>query len=309
MRVTRSLGHSALVAVLALLATGFVDISSSSAKTQPPVNWSFYIKGNSYTAIVQLGCNQATYDGDVDHNSLVVLDFGGIYTTTGNGVQEIFDGTLLPQSRVETLGEAFAYGYHKCSTTSHSVILAIGTNNYLRLSYSKGQAFARTVKAVSSYAGTYDPDVTVWGANDIESWENPGLSPTDTNNWYNGYAATGGPMYFDYGSVTTCPTSGFGPTCNDGWTQGDYYNLAWRFSLALPLPEIYSTADAERWYWVSDYGSGFAGMMQPYAPVNENDRTSSTLDTKTSWNALSFFFCPHTGCNDLTYLVQMHTTT
>jgi len=301
---------SPVAAAFVLLPSAFVFLSAApaSAATPAPVDWSFYEYGSSWTSMYTLGCNQVRYDEEAQHSTFVILDFGALYDNSGG--QMNFSKKLLTPAQIKTLATAFAYGYTVCgSHSSFWLDLAVGTSNYDAMDYTKGVAFAHTVNQVAAWENAYGWHVATWGANDIESWGNPGIGVSTTYNWYNGYKAAGGPSYVDYGSANGCPTTGFGSICSDGWTQGDYYNLSWREPLAWPAPEVYYTVNAEQWAFIGRYGAPFDGMIQPKGPLDDNFLTSSTLDVTTAWDATEFIFCPYTGCGSLHYSLQMHNVT
>jgi hypothetical protein len=294
-----------------LASFGFLMLPSTSASAaQPVTDWSFYEYGNSWNNMYNLGCNQVRYDDANNYSSFVILDFGGLYDDSGD--QENLGGTVLSAYRVYQLATAFADGYTSCHGSQNVWdSLAVGTNNSLQLDYNKGVAFANTVKDVGSWINSYAHNMVIWGGNDIESWGNPGLTPTNTYNWYNGWSANGGPGFVNYGSADGCPTGGFGPNCSYGWQQGDYYNLSWYFSGAYSVPEIYTTnsAQAEQWYWIGKYGSPFHGMINPWGPLDDYDLDPGSNTAAQAWNQLSWFFCPAGGCGFEFYSFEIHTTT
>ena len=264
-----------------------INIGAAAASAQPPVNWSFYVKTTNTAVMQTLGCNQATYDNTVSADSEVILDFGAIIDNSGT--QRLVNGTSVSQNTVINLANYFAYGYATC-TSVHTLKMDVGTNNSNTLNYAKGQAFANTAKQISLFVGYFSNNVQVRGANDIETFYNPGsgyhANSVDSYNWYNGYAANGGPPYVNYGSADGCPQS-TSYTCSYGWNQGDYYNLSYGLGLALFAPEIYVNPQAQQWYWVEQ----FAGQpMYPEGPLDENDLAGGTYTPAQAWSALSAFF-------------------
>ncbi len=290
-----------LLVVLFSILPSAPALASSS---QPPVDYSFYEFGNSWNNMYTLGCNQVHYDYAVGHNSFVILDFGAIYDNSGDQLN--FGNTILTSYRVYQLATAFADGYSQCGPRgAYWLNLAVGTNNSIVLNAAEGSAFATTVKDVSSWANSYAWHVATWGANDIESWNNPSY----TYNWYSGYSSQGPPAYIDFGSANGCPTTGYGPACSNGWSQGDYYNLSWNEPLAYSTPEIYYQANASQWAWISAYGAASqpAGGIQPWGPVDQYDLVTSSNTAQQAWNDLCFLFCPNNG-NNMNYSFEMHNT-
>ena len=296
------------IAVLILIAvtgsvTSVLESEAAFGAGQAPVNWSFYEYGSSNANMHTLGCNQAQYDNGVGHNSFVILDFGAMYDSAGDQIN--FSGQVQTPAKVGQLGENFALGYTDCGPRFR-VTIAIGTNNSRQLTYAEGQAFANTVNVIRTWVNGNASHVAVWGANDIESWGGGGISPTQTYNWYNGYAASNGPTYVNFGSADGCPQNTSG-SCSYGWGQGDYYNLSWRETLAFAAPEIYvypnNPVQALQWAYISSYGAPFAGQISPMGPLDENDLDPSTNSPTAAWNQLQFFL------SGSVYSMEMHTTT
>jgi hypothetical protein len=303
-RLGRLLGKAVAIPLLIsiLPSLGSLLISGTAyATAQPPSNWSFYEYGSSASNLYNLGCNQAKFDNYEHTFSFVILDFGALYDNSGDQVN--FSNQVLSASLVAQLAENFAWGYTQCSP-NYYVTMAIGTNNSRALNYTQGQAFAHTVNVVASWKNTYAPHVNVWGANDIESWSG-GITPMQSYNWYSGYSASGGPSYADYGSADGCPLNLSG-SCLYGWGQGDYYNFSWREPLAFPAPEIYvyptNPVQAEQWHYISEYGSGFDGVIEPLGPLDENDLNGSTDTPTQAWNQMSAYF------PSMSYSMEMHNT-
>jgi hypothetical protein len=272
----------------------------------PPTAWSYYVNQPDTTAgqnaLVSIGCNQAAGNKSSKTNSMVVLDFGGLYNDSG--YQQETNNTILAPSQVEQLAEDFIAGYAYCGSGGYTSWLLVGTNNSIALDYAKGQQFANTVDTVHNW-NTFST-VIVEGANDIEDW---GGSATTTQayNWYNGYSSVSSLNYADYGSANGCPTN-TSDTCEYGWTQGDYYNLSWGLTLAYPLPEIYynvppgSPVNAEQWANISVYGQGVHGNLEPCGPMDEHDLAPNSLTASQAWPDLGFFF------PNIQFSVEIHRT-
>lgn len=287
-------------ATVFLLVAGVIAPERAWANPQPVTDWSFYVETNNPQHLQTLGCNQATFDNAHGVDSEVILDFGA--TIDNNGTQETINNIPLSSSQVTYLASYFVYGYGTCSPTQ-TVTLDVGTSNDNTLNYTKGQAFAGTVNGVVSYAANFGSHVVVQGANDIESWFNPATGyhtyDTDAYNWYNGWAAAGGPQYVDFGSADGCPlnTSNY---CSAGWNQGDYYNFSWGLPLANLTPQIYNYPQAQQWYWIGVY----AGQaMYPAGPLDDYDLDSSKYSASQAWAQLDQYF-PF-----MNYSLEMHTAT
>lgn len=117
------------------------------------------------------GCSQATFDNTYGVNSEDILDFGAIVSDDGTQAETV-TGTPLSGGDVVYLASWFVFGYVSCHPI-HYLQLDVGTNNSNTLDYNKGAKFAQTVEGVSSYAAAQGPHVTVYGANDIETFYNP----------------------------------------------------------------------------------------------------------------------------------------
>src|SRR5256885_5156510 len=82
-----------------------------------------------------------------------------------------------------------------------------------------------------------------------------------TKQLVNGDAGQGWALYYDYGSADGCPQSGNDGACNNGWSVSDVGYVSFH-GLALPLPEIYYTANANQWtvvrrWWDANHGDDY----------------------------------------------------
>ena len=304
-----------LVAVSAALATAFAGghiPSALATATQPPTDWSFYVTAydvnndlNDKNSLYTLGCNQGTYDASHSPpvNSLVVLDFG-VQNSSGSATIATFSGATFTNAQIETMAETFSKEYYICTGTDHTSVLTLGlgTNNSVKYSDSTyttlGSDWANVVSAVIAYnngSGVHS-QVTVWGANDLEDWINPGdnfIIPSDqTTAWVNGYSSLDPAPYVNYGSANGCPTSGYANlNCDvfDGTTynQYDYWWYSWGANPALVTPEIYSSSMAQQWTQISLYDKHYKlNNMRFQAPWDENDINTSTLTSGQAWSDL-----------------------
>jgi hypothetical protein len=99
-----------------------------------------------------------------------------------------------------------------------------------------------------------------------------------------GASAQGYALLFDFGSADGCPASGSGGSCNNGWSVGDVGHVSYAGS-AVPLPEIYYTANANQWtvvrkWWNANTNGGyfFPGITAS---------TGVGLTPTASWNTLN----------------------
>lgn len=287
---------AALMGICALFAASLVLHGSPTAyaiQAKPPTDESFYMNSGSTSESYTLGCNQGKTDAAYNHNSEVVLDFGG-QIGNGSGSYLIGGGTLT-NSQLEAVAENFADGYWTCTgaDTSTLLYLGIGTNNSAGdVSTAGGQTWGNDVVAAQAYdvSKGYNSQVVMVGANDLESgsgWS----SASAASAWAQGFSSKDG-FYIDFGSANGCPTSQpsgvINASCNDGWTQEDYWYLSWGNSAAVPAPEIYNSAMAHQWATLSLFSAKnhTDGRILMQGPWDEYDEDHSTLTATQAWDDL-----------------------
>jgi hypothetical protein len=280
-----------LLSFLSLFLVGITIATSTTHKafalqSQPPTDASYYVTSTDTGSAYNLGCNQGKQDAENSSNSEVILDFGG-QTSDGSGTNEPGNGSVFySNAQIEAVAEAFSEGYYYCtgSDTSSILTLGIGTNNSNGdVNYSGGQAWANLISdvEVSNSNNNYSSQVTTVAANDMETGYN---SPSATEDWVNGFTSIFPSMLLNYGDAGGCPPYG---SCNNGWSQYDVWYVSWGASPALPLPEIYYSANAEQWAEISLYGAqnhGQAVYMQ--GPLDEYPADNSTLTASQAWDDL-----------------------
>ncbi len=269
----------------------------------PNTNWSFYLDTTDTNTIYQLGCNQGSADAADNHNSLVILDFGGQDNANSGTAYPGQSTVIWSYATDENLAEVFAWGYYKCAANANDsdtvLSLVVGTNNsFDSVNYGGGQGWGNVVSAVGSYiSNSVEADqVVVYGGNDIESWG----SASGTLAWAAGFQANApGYSYIDYGSADGCPTTISSPPgpCSNNWNQYDYWDVSWGNGIGEAAPEIYNTNgdQATQWALISAYGANnennyiaaFESVLDEY-DLNSGTNTPAQAWTD-MWNALTFW--------------------
>ena len=333
-------GAEVLTAISAIALIGAVllgpDTSQALAtpaipaiQAKPATDASYYMTSASTGTAKSLGCNQRNADKKNRESSLVILDFGA---QASNGTGAYFPGTVtfISNSKIEAAGEYFARGYMGvgCSKSvpgiERSLTLAIGTNNSGgNVGASNGKDWGHIVAAVRSYVAShhYSSHVTVWGANDIESWCNTGCthhaSASAAINWAKGFQSTSADLYYNFGSADGCPenSSNNSIRCSGGWTQYDYWYLSWGNPTAVPTPEIYTGngSQAAQWEMISLYGVQHHGAPIIFqGPLDQHDIRpgccSGTNNTATqAWDQLWRSLHSHKStAQNLNYSLEIH---
>ena len=280
---------------LALVFTVLVAVAGNAdANPQPPGDWSFYVTTTNTGTFRQLGCNQANYDRTVGHNSEVILDFGAY---NSDGSQQLIwtypNQTWISEGTVTYLASWFVYGYITCNPGNQYLTLAAGGNNYYTMSYNAGVNSAYATRNLQSYITNNTNHVFGRGAEDIETWSGRATS-AQMYNWYNGWHATTGGPYVNFGSADGCPTSGTGWWCSYGWNVGDYYNFSWGFGEAYFTPETYYNVNAAQWNWIASRSH----PMYPDGPLNQPNGAGNSASQ--AWAALNQYF-PY-----MSYSLEIH---
>jgi hypothetical protein len=281
-RLTVALAANFLLAVLVVAPRPQL----AAANTYPGYVHSHYITSTSTTAVHTAGCSlgSAVAGGHAPDDVVVVLDFGypDLEGSTWGVLLITSSYPFVSLSSVATIAENFAGGYWACSPVGTTLELAIGENTsrvvddaghtHYYFNSSNGTAFANMVDTVNAWlvSNGYSSQVTASGAADMESgsgWQ----TPTGDRAWAAAYAAASSSKYFDFGDAAGCSRTSYNnsQTCNGGFTQNDYWYLAWGASPAFPLPEIYndtnitvggsysSDANAIQWEMIKRYGVNY----------------------------------------------------
>jgi hypothetical protein len=113
------------------------------------------------------------------------------------------------------------------------------------------------------------------------SWE----SPSVTKQLVSGDLAQGWALYYDFGSADGCPQSGSTDgACNNGWHVSDVGYVSYA-ALALPLPEIYYTANANQWTVIRKWWNANASGGYLFFGITAS--TGVGLTPAASWNTLN----------------------
>jgi hypothetical protein len=277
-------------AVSAALAAAFAPFPAAALAAPSPVT-AWYVYGSSPSELVSYayarGC--AFAQDQPGGLRLLLLDFGAA-RKLGSGTWGTIDFGNATVSNADILAalERAADGYHNCHVRG-SADIAYGNSNY-HLSASgmsttdawyAGYHQSERAEDLSDYqaAKGYDSQ-TSDAASDLEpSWDGPLV----TKQLVNGDAAQGWALYYDFGSADGCPQNGSSDgACNNGWHVDDVAYVSYH-GLALPLPEIYYTANAKQWTVVRKWWNAGEGG---YAFAGITATTGAGLAPGAAWNTL-----------------------
>jgi hypothetical protein len=274
---------------LAVLVAALLVLFPAAAAAAPQAVNAWYAYGSSPAQLASnayaRGCDFAKSQPGTGARMLL-LDFGAARKLNAGTWGTIdFSNATVSNADILTALKAAADGYHNCHVRGSADIVYGNSNYHLSASgmsstdaWYAGYHQSERAEDLSDYqaAKGYGSE-TSDAASDMEpSWEGAPL----TKQLVNGAQAHGWSAYYDFGSADGCPQTGSsdGP-CNNGWHVSDVGYVSFH-GLALPLPEIYYSANAQQWsvvrkQWGGDYF--FAGA------------TSSTgvgLTAASAWSAL-----------------------
>jgi hypothetical protein len=281
-----------------LLACAFVVVfalaSAATAAGSPTPVTAWYMYGSSASDLQSYayarGCGFAEAQPGTSIRVLL-LDFGAarkLGSSTWGAVD--FSNTRFSNPDILAALERAADGYHNCHLRG-GVDIAYGNSNYHLAgagmsgtdAWYAGYHQAERAEDLADYQGSQRyTSQTADAAADLEpSWEGPSI----TKQLVNGNQAWGWALDYDFGSADGCPQSGSadGP-CNNGWDVSDVGYVSFH-GLALPLPEIYYSANAHQWtvvrrQWSGDYF--FAGVTASTGVGLGPASAWSTLDSLNS---------------------------
>jgi hypothetical protein len=282
-----------LLACTVVAAAGVLVSAAVAAATPNPVAaWYMYgsspssLRSNAYAH----GCEFA--QGQPGTNMRVLLlDFGAarkLDSSTWGAVD--FSNTRFSNADILAALERAADGYHNCHVRG-SVDVVYGNSNF-HLSSSgmsgsdawwAGYHQAQRSEDLADYqASNGYSSQTSDAASDMEpSWESAAV----TKQLVSGDQAQGWALYYDFGSADGCPQSGSADGgCNNGWHISDVGYVSYA-GLALPLPEIYYTANANQWTVVRKWWN--ANTRGGYFFLGVTASTGVGLAPASSWNALN----------------------
>ena len=281
----------ALICALALVG-GFASVRAAAAATTAVTAW--YMYGSSASDLKSYayahGCAFAKTQPDMTVR-LLLLDFGAarkLDSSTWGAVD--FSNTTFANADILAALKRAADGYHNCHVKG-GVDIVYGTSNY-HLSGSgmsttdawyAGYHQSERAEDLYDYQGSkgYGSQTSDAAADMEPSWDGPSI----TKQLVNGDRAQGWAMYYDFGSADGCPQSGSsdGP-CNNGWDVGDVGYVSFH-GLALPLPEIYYTVNANQWTVVRKWWDANQGTDYFFGGVTAS--TGVGLTPASSWSTLN----------------------
>jgi hypothetical protein len=281
-----------LMCVLAL-AGGFASVRAAAAAAPAAVT-AWYMYGSSASDLRSYayahGCSFAKAQPDSTVR-LLLLDFGAarkLDSSTWGAID--FSNTTFSNADILAALKRAADGYHNCHVKG-GVDIVYGTSNY-HLSNSgmsttdawyAGYHQAERSADLYNYqaAHGYDSQTSDAGADMEPSWDGQLI----TKQLVNGNTAQGWTLYYDFGSADGCPQSGSSDgACNNGWHASDVGYVSFH-GLALPLPEIYYTANANQWTVVRKWWNANQGTNYFFGGVTAS--TGVGLSPASSWNTLN----------------------
>jgi hypothetical protein len=258
-----------LVAGTIAVVAALVMCTTAAATPNPVTAW--YMYGSSASELRSYayahGCEFAQ-DQPGTGLRVLLLDFGAarkLDSSTWGAVDS--SNTRFANSDILAALERAADGYHNCHVHG-SVDIVYGNSNY----HLSGSGMSSTDVWWAGYhqsersedLGEYQTSKgytsqTSDAASDMgPSWESAAI----TKQLVSGDAAQGWALYYDFGSADGCPQSGSANgACNNGWHVSDVGYVSYA-ALALPLPEIYYTANANQWtvvrkWWNANTEGGY----------------------------------------------------
>jgi hypothetical protein len=266
----RNLGHvKKHLATIVVVAAAFVALPQLANAAPVPVSgWYMYgttpagLKSTAYAHGRAFALNQP------GGTRVMLLDFGAARKVDSGTWGAIdFSGKLFNNGDILAALESAADGYANGNSNGYGTDILYGNSNY-HMSNSgmstsdawyAGYHQSERVQQLVRYQrlrgyNTQSADA----ASDIEpSWDGQLIS----KQLVNGAGAQGFALYYDYGSADGCPSQGSSGSCNNGWSVGDLAYVSYSH-LAVPLPEIYYTVNADQWtvirrWWDSNNSSTY----------------------------------------------------
>jgi hypothetical protein len=281
-----------------------VDVAAYVRADRQPVlaSTSRYVRNltatqSDATVMQSEGCADAQSNNAARALHVQLLHIGGQNMIGGTyGVQLSAVSQTLTDAQLVTAVNGYVDGYASCRTNTDPVYIVVATNNDGDLRDSAaGKDWADNVidKVAAHAAGA--AGLVVAGANDIE----PDFFGTEAEAeaWTTGFVANTSAPYLFTGAASGCSSTAVAGTCNWGWTQRNFYNLAHGLSPTriLALPQIYYTVNAAQWKYISLAGASgpdrisFVGALSEYAacqtPGSGCD-LKGLLTPVASWQAL-----------------------
>ena len=233
------------------------------------------------------GCSFAT--NHPGGNRLMVLDFGAARKVDADTWGAIdFSDTRFGNPSILAAMKSAADGHHNCYQGG-STVIAYGNSNYnmsgsgMDTSDAWYAGYYQSQRARNLYDYQQGNGYNMQSsdaASDMEpSWDGQLI----TKQLVNGDTAEGWALYYNYGSADGCPSSGDSGGCNNGWDVGDVAYVSYK-GLAVPLPEIYYSVNADQWTvvrrWWDTYSSGGFYFW------GSTGTSGVRLSPREGWNAL-----------------------
>ena len=279
----------ALVAALAAVLAVFP--AAVAAAPSPVAAW--YVYGSSPAQLASYayarGCDFARNQPG-GRLRLMLLDFGAARKLNSGTWGTIdFSNTTVSNADILTALKGAADGYHNCHVRGSADILYGNSNYHLSGSgmsttdaWYAGYHQSERAQDLSVYqaAKGYDSE-TADAASDLEpSWDGPLI----TKQLVNGDQAHGLGAVLRLRLGRRLPAErGSDGACNNGWHVSDVGYISFH-GLALPLPEIYYTANANQWTVVRKWWNAGQGGYD-FAGVTAT--TGAGLAPGAAWNALN----------------------
>jgi hypothetical protein len=281
-----------LLACALVLAAPFAALPPVAGASPTPLTaWYMYgaTAGDLRSYAYSHGCDFARAQPGTSLRVLL-LDFGAarkLGASTWGAVD--FSNTAFPNAEILAALERSADGYHNCHVHG-SVDVVYGTSNYhlAASGMSTSDAWYAGYHQSERAESLHDYQVskgytsqTADAAGDMEpSWDGQLI----TKQLVNGDQAHGWALYYDFGSADGCPQSGSadGP-CDNGWQVSDVGYVSFH-GLAVPLPEIYYSANASQWTVVRAWWDGAQNADYFFGGVTAS--TGVGLSPAAAWSAL-----------------------
>ena len=281
-----------LLASVTALGIGVLSFAGVAGATPGP-GTAWYMYGASASDLRSYayahGCDFAKGQASTAIRVLV-LDFGAarkLDSSTWGAID--FSNSTFSNSDILAALKRAADGYHTCHVRGGADIVYGNSNYHLSNSgmtttdaWYAGFHQAERAEDLGDYQVSkgYDSQ-TADAASDMEpSWDGQLI----TKQLVNGDQSQGWALYYDYGSADGCPQTGSsdGP-CNNGWHVSDVAYVSFH-GLALPLPEIYYTANANQWTVARKWWNG---QNSDYFFDGVTASTGVGLTPASAWNTLN----------------------
>lgn len=279
---------------LALVLAAALGWSETAAAAPKPVA-AWYMYGGSASDLKSFayahGCGFAQEQPGTGLR-IMLLDFGAARKLDSNTWGAVdFSNTRFSNADILGALKRAADGYHDCHVQGSVDIVYANSNYHLSDSgmsssdaWYAGYHQSERVQDLGGYQssqGYYSQASEA--ASDMEpSWDGAGI----TKQLVNGDTSQGGALYYDFGSADGCPQSGSADgACNNGWHVSDVAYVSFH-GMALPLPEIYYSANASQWTVVRKWWNGGGGSGD-YFLAGVTASTGVGLSPQTAWSTLA----------------------